>query len=440
MSDTKPKPPRRRRVERNIYTRPDGKFEIGYRDSGGTQRWKVVAGGIMAARAERDSVLGAKGKGKIVQPNPRLRFGEAADRWLAEQVVELRRSTRDGYRNSVEIHLRPRWGRRRLDDITVDDAARLVRELRAEGKAEWTIATIMRAASRVFTFSRRRLRWHGENPFSALESGERPRISSTPRRRIFQGDELPQTLAAAREPWRTLFALAAVTGARESELLGLLVSDVDLSDPNAAEVAFTHQVDRWGERVELKTEESRRTVELPRSMALMLLEHLARSPRSGSGAFLFASRTGRALGQRNAVRALRRAQEEARKPDGLPTFPDLFVRDGLGHLEIDEAGEYALRPRRELERGVVPCFHGYRHTAASEAIAEGDVEEVSWQLGHKSSVVTRTVYRQEVKSAERTARRRAKMESRYGSVLLAAQQTPSGRATPEAEVVSLIRS
>ena len=36
---------------RNIYRRPDGKLEIGYRDSLGKQRWQVVEGGISAARA-----------------------------------------------------------------------------------------------------------------------------------------------------------------------------------------------------------------------------------------------------------------------------------------------------------------------------------------------------------------------------------------------------
>src|SRR4051795_10522698 len=72
---------RRVRVERNTYRRPsDGKFEVGYRDSTGKQRWKVIVGGITAARAERDSILGAKGKGEIVQPNPRLRFDEAGAR------------------------------------------------------------------------------------------------------------------------------------------------------------------------------------------------------------------------------------------------------------------------------------------------------------------------------------------------------------------------
>ena len=65
--------------------------------------------------------------------------------------------------------------------------------------------------------------------------------------------------------------------------------------------------------------------------------------------------------------------------------------------------------RLAVERGAVPNFHAFRHTAASEAVAAGDgAEEVSWQLGHKNSNVTRAVYVQEVKSAERRARRRAR--------------------------------
>jgi integrase len=65
---------------------------------------------------------------------------------------------------------------------------------------------------------------------------------------------------------------------------------------------------------------------------------------------------------------------------------------------------------RTVKRGTMPSFHGFRHTAASEAIAAGDsAEEASWQLGHKNSVVTRSIYVQEIKSTERTARRRARM-------------------------------
>lgn len=410
MSTTKASGAKRREsVERNIYRRADGKLELGYRDSTGTQRWRVVAGGITAARAERDAILGAKGKGEHVQPNPRLRFEDAADRWLAEQVSELRPGTQTNYANSIRVHLKPRWGRKRLDSITVDDAARLVRELRAEGKAEWSISTVLRAAGRVFKFSQRRMNWHGHNPIPLLENGERPRTSETQRRRIFEGDELAQTLAVALDPYRLLFTLAAVTGARLSELLGLVWADVDLSDPDAAEVRFAYQADRAGKRVALKTEESRRTVEIPRQLASLLLQHQAASLHSTSGAFVFATRSGRSLGQRNVLRELRRAMTRATDERGRPLFPVLHV--------VTEHGRRVLAPR-----GSVPNFHSFRHTAASEAIAAGDVEEVSWQLGHKNSVVTRTVYRHEIKNAERTARRRAKMEARYGPMLGSAME------------------
>jgi hypothetical protein len=91
-----------------------------------------VEGGITAARAERDTILGARGRGERVQSNPRMRFGDAADRWLSEQVAALRPATRAIYRNAVVNHLRPRWGTRRMDAIGVDDVAKLVRGLRAQ--------------------------------------------------------------------------------------------------------------------------------------------------------------------------------------------------------------------------------------------------------------------------------------------------------------------
>lgn len=100
-------PPRRTRVERNIYVRPTGTFEIGFKDGAGKQRWRTVEGGITAARALRDELL-AQRRGERMAPNPRLRFGDAADRWLTGPVADLRRSTQDGYRNAVETHLRPR--------------------------------------------------------------------------------------------------------------------------------------------------------------------------------------------------------------------------------------------------------------------------------------------------------------------------------------------
>jgi integrase len=177
--------------------------------------------------------------------------------------------------------------------------------------------------------------WHGASPFTLLEKGERPRASETVKRRIYLGSELAGTLAASTEPWRTLFRLASIVGGRESELLGLWWRDIDLSNPDAATLRFTHQVDRAGRRVELKTEEAKAVLPLPRAGALMLLEHKARTSHTGPRSFVFASSSGRALSQRNVLRALYRAQERARDPHGRPTFPDLFEHDRQGHLIVD---------------------------------------------------------------------------------------------------------
>jgi integrase len=437
---TKQAKPRRVRVpgdkNSNIYERPDGRFEVGFRDSTGKQRWKVpdfpaAFDTITEARRARDKVLGMKAGGERVQPSPKLKFGDAADKWMAEQVAELRPATRAIYRNAVENHLRPRWGNRRMDHLTVDDAAKLIRELRAHGLAEWTISGIVKAANRVFKFAQRRMAWHGISPFTLLENGERPKVSETPERRIYHGDELAQTLAASTEPWTTLFRLASIVGGRVSELLGLHWADLDLSDLDGATIRFTHQADRSGERVELKTDEAKAVLPLPRSAALMLLEHKARSSHTGPRSFVFATASDRPLGQRNVLRALYRAQERARTPDGKPTFPELFEHDEHGHLAVDADGGYRLRrvPRRELPP--LPDFHALRHSAAMDC---DDAEEARDLLRHKNSNVTRAIYRAHFSDKRREALR-ARMEARMEA---ADGNTGQKTATrPPAEVVLL---
>lgn len=59
------------------------------------------------------------------------------------------------------------------------------------------------------------------NPTTLMLPSERPKISLAKRRPIFSPEEIEQTLAAATEPYRTLFTVAALTGARVSELCGL---------------------------------------------------------------------------------------------------------------------------------------------------------------------------------------------------------------------------
>ena len=73
---------------------------------------------------------------------------------------------------------------------------------------------------------------------------------------LLERGELEQTIATAGEPYRTLFTLAALTGARVSELLGLRWANVRISDLDDAEVEFAAQVDRHGNVQPTKTDGS----------------------------------------------------------------------------------------------------------------------------------------------------------------------------------------
>lgn len=396
---------RRVRVERNIYRRSTGVFEVGYKDASGKQRWRTVDGGITAARVLRDQLVAQRNRREPAPDNVRLRFGDAAAQWLAGPVVDLRQTTRDCYRNAVDNHLRARLQTRRLDAITPDDLAALVRELRGEGLAEATIAIVIGVTNRIYRYAARRLGWVGTNPVSLMLPSERPKPSQAKRRRLFEGTELEETVAAATEPYKTLFTVAALTGARLSELLGLTWANLRLDPPDDAEIEFAHQVDRRGQIRPTKTEESARTIPIPVELAQVLLEHRRCCAHLGPDDFVFATRTGRTISQRNTVRALRAAQTAARTGDGEATFPILHEKDGFG------------KPIR-VPHGALPSMHSFRHTVASRALLAGEsIDEVAFLLGHRDANVTRAIYLRELADTRRRAMRRSRIAEEFADVL-----------------------
>jgi integrase len=396
--------PRRVRVERNIYRRRTGVFEVGYKDASGKQRWRTVDGGITAARALRDQLVAQRGRGQRAPDNNRLRFGDAADQWLTGPVVDLRQTTRDCYRNAVDNHLRGRFDRQRLDTITPDDLAMLVRNLRAEGMAEASMVIVVGVTNRIYRFAARRLGWMGTNPVSLMLPSERPKPSLAQRRRLFEGTELEETLAAAQEPYKTLFTVAALTGARLSELLGLTWANLRLDPLDDAEIEFAHQVDRHGQIAPTKTDESARTVPIPSQLAQVLIDHRARSVHTGPTDFIFATRSGRAFSQRNVARSLRAAQTAARTADGRPTFPALHQND---------AGGQPL----PISHRAIPSMHSFRHTVASRALLAGEsIDEVAFLLGHRDANVTRAVYLRELSDTRRRTMRRSRMAGEFSAI------------------------
>ncbi len=380
----------------------------------------------MAARRLRDELLSRRGRGETLAPDSRLRFLEAADLWLAGPVHDLRQSTQAKYRSVLDQHLRPMLDGRRLDRITADDLTALVRKMRNQGKSEATIAVVLGVIGRIYKFAARRLGWHGTDPTTLLLSSERPKVSLAKRRPIFTPEQIEQTIAAATEPCRTMFTVAALTGARMPELCGLTWVDVRIDNLDDAEITFAWQVDRKGKRRPTKTDGSARTVPIPRELALILARHKLAAGDAVPDAFVFATRSGRPLGQRNVQRALRRAQKRARDEHGCPTFPILHESDPVGTPVPVPAGS-------------LPSMHSFRHTVASRALLAGEsVDEVAFLLGHRDATITRVVYVREVADARRRSMRRSRMLAEYSGALRVAlasgdpgEQPPDQPSTTE---------
>jgi len=309
-----------------------------------------------------------------------LTFNLAADRWWAAQAVALRPATQDAYRYGL-AHLRRAFGNRRLDTLDVDDIARYVADKHTAGLRAWTVRGHLTVAGRVFEYAQRRLGWAGSNPVRRLDKRERP-ASDQAERRVLTGDELERLLVAADEPYATAFALAAFTGARLGEVLGLRWRRLDL-DAGTAQIAY--QLDRRGALVPLKTERSRRTIELPSALTSALREHKLRSPATTPDDYVLCTRTGAPHDHRNiAGRALRRAVQRA----GLD-MP-------------------------------APSFHSLRHSHASAWIASGgDLAELSARLGHRDPAITASIYTHEFEAAARSDVRRERLDAMYGGAMAA---------------------
>jgi integrase len=395
MATSKASPRKSVQGERYLYSRRNaaGKtiYEVGWRDSERGQHWRTVEGGIQAARAERDRILGDRASGKPVQANPRLTFTQASERYLAalgERVEQgrMRPKTRDDYGRVIRLHLRERFNTRRLNQIDADALDRLMADLRGEDKSEATIAKVLGVLSNVFKYATNRMAWAGTNPVANRERADRPKLSKSKPRRIFKGDELRQTLDAATKPYRTMFLLKADTGARISEVLGLRLEDLWL-DEDDPYVVFAGQINEQGGYTTTKTEASSGTVAIARTTAAALRSHLV-SEYAGT-TYVFETATGTPYDRHNVARSLRQTLKRAKDENGDSVFAVLNEKDVNGNAKRAPAG-------------AVPSLHSFRHTTATVLLNAGlSADDVARRLRHKDATVTRAVYLHEINDAQR---------------------------------------
>lgn len=180
--------------------------------------------------------------------------------------------------------------------------------------------------------------------------------------RFFTADQARRILAVASEPYRTMFAIAVMTGLRAGEVLALQRDDLDFGR------AVIHvRRSAWYGRVQsVKTKSSRAPVAMPEVLAEILRNHLATWKPNPEG-FLFATRNEKA--------------HSANKVVQRKLWPI------LDSLKIPRCG-----------------FHAFRHCHASLLIDVGANPKVAQQqMRHSDARITLEAYAHVIGDAQREA-------------------------------------
>jgi integrase len=157
-------------------------------------------------------LVGAVKKGVAIRPS-KLTFGEYVTEWL--EGLDARPRSIEAYRSRVDTHL-VRFKRRKLTDISVDDVARLLVDMKRQGYSPATVTAVLATLSSCLGLAERRGLIPG-NPVSKLTRHERPHVLRKPRR-VLDGAELSKLLNSSGKH-HSFVAFLAYTGTRIGECL-----------------------------------------------------------------------------------------------------------------------------------------------------------------------------------------------------------------------------
>jgi integrase len=340
---------------------------------------------VRLRRGGYDSPAAAgQARSRVLDRDVHERFGDVATvrdwlySWLADTFGTVRQTTWQSYHSHVREYLSPGIGRILLRDLTTGqvqglfDALGMRSNRYAEPLTPATLQRIRATLRRALNMavrerillanpalglvlpSIRRPRpivWSKTRVEAWRQSGWRPPVG------VWTPDQLGQFLDGVDDdPLYALWHLAALTGLRRGELIGLKWIDIDL---DGRELTVARQrVEVLGQILETapKTDAGCRTIALDDDTTDVLGGHRSSEWTSpAANGYVFC------------------------RPDGRPLRPDW-----LTHRFTQLVGEHKLPPVR---------LHDLRHGAATLAMAAGaDIRVVQEMLGHTNYAFTADTY------------------------------------------------
>jgi integrase len=167
-----------------------------------------------------------------IDPQSTMRIEEFVQTvYLPDVKLNKARSTYKNYRDIFKLHVQPRLGNLTLRKFRCCDAEKLLADIakcdRAKEGLPLSHSSLERMKaflSGVFKCAKRLGAFDGENPIrdTTVPKGKPPRETHA-----YSPDEIRKILGVLDEPGRTVTLLAAHTGLRKGEIMGLLWRDFD---------------------------------------------------------------------------------------------------------------------------------------------------------------------------------------------------------------------
>jgi integrase len=292
-----------------------------------------------------------------------LTIGQLAAHYMEKELDEQHPnkaySTRECYRVMIEQHILPRWGNYRLGDVRTVAVEDWLSDLKLANASRAKIRGVLHA---LYSHAQR-YEWYDRNPITKVrQSAQREKEPE-----ILDVEELTGLLTTLPDPFRSMVFVAAATGLRRGEFIGLKWEDIDF------EAGLIHpRRSIVNQNIgKLKTVASAKPVALDPDLAVALANLQAASPFNQPGDWVFASPA--SGGQK-------------------PYWPDMalnrHVRPAATKLGITK----------------LIGWHTFRHTYASLLKSSGaDVKVVQDSLRHANPRITMEMYTQALSQDKRTA-------------------------------------
>jgi len=293
------------------------------------------------------------------RPGRFCKMEEFAALWREQVLVGNKRSTIRSAKSHLNVHILPHFGKRGLDEIGAEAQQIFVTKL---ARAQLSRKMLRNVVSTLASILETAKRWGYVCQLVDNKSLTFPSEEVQPEARFFSLAEIGKIIAAAREPYKTMFSVLAMTGMRAGEVLGLQWGDVDFDRG----LLHIRRSAWYGHIQTVKNKTSEAVIPLPGILAA----------------------------------TLRIYREQLKSnPDGF-----LFVTRNRRPPSSNKVVEYGLWPMLDL-LSIPRCgLHAFRHTHTSLLLDTGATPKVvQEQLRHADPRVTLGVYAHVLGDAHREA-------------------------------------